>query len=285
MDHMMPEMDGVEATRRIRALEGKRFKTMPIIALTANAVSGARDNFLAAGMNDFISKPIDAGVLNRKLIRWLPKTKVSIPRGAGKASHPASFSAEKTALNRAAGIRNTGSEELYRQLLANFRNDHRTDPERIGAALAEGNLSLAYRLAHTLKSTAALLGAEGVRRTAAALEKFLAEENAAAAAEHREELDRQFTGLLRELDLFLPERIPQGQKRQKTSRAQILDMAERLTPLLASGDTRSLEMLKEMGNVFSGLDEKGDLLVKQIGNFEFENALVTLEDIKGQAEP
>ncbi|GHV44853.1 hypothetical protein AGMMS49546_29490 [Spirochaetia bacterium] len=72
MDHMMPEMDGVEAVRIIRSL-GDRNAAIPIIALTANAVSGAREMFLANGFNGFISKPMDQKALAEILLRWLPE--------------------------------------------------------------------------------------------------------------------------------------------------------------------------------------------------------------------
>jgi CheY-like chemotaxis protein len=75
MDHMMPEMDGIEATAIIRELEGERFKTMPIIALTANAVSGMREMFIEKGFSDFLAKPIDVSKLDESLGRWIPKEK------------------------------------------------------------------------------------------------------------------------------------------------------------------------------------------------------------------
>ncbi|MCL1814283.1 MAG: response regulator [Treponema sp.] len=75
MDHMMPEMDGIEATTAIRALEGERFKTIPIIALTANAVSGMREMFIEKGFDDFLAKPIDVSKLDETLDRWIPKEK------------------------------------------------------------------------------------------------------------------------------------------------------------------------------------------------------------------
>lgn len=59
MDHMMPEMDGIEATKKIREIEGEYYKNVPVIALTANAVNGAREMFLEAGFQGFVSKPID----------------------------------------------------------------------------------------------------------------------------------------------------------------------------------------------------------------------------------
>jgi CheY-like chemotaxis protein len=77
MDHMMPEMDGIEATGRIRALEngGGYYKNVPIIALTANAVSGMKEMFLKNGMNDFLAKPIETAKLNNILEAWIPAEK------------------------------------------------------------------------------------------------------------------------------------------------------------------------------------------------------------------
>lgn len=75
MDQMMPEMDGLEATRKIRAMEGGNFKSLPIIALTANAVSGVREMFIQNGMNDFLAKPIETTKLNAILEKWIHKDK------------------------------------------------------------------------------------------------------------------------------------------------------------------------------------------------------------------
>ncbi|MDR1196279.1 MAG: response regulator [Endomicrobium sp.] len=72
MDHMMPEMDGVEATQKIREL-GNKYETLPVVALTANAVSGAESMFLSKGFNGFLSKPMDAQALAASLLKWLPK--------------------------------------------------------------------------------------------------------------------------------------------------------------------------------------------------------------------
>jgi len=81
MDHMMPEMDGIETTTAIRSLEGKRFKTMPIVALTANAVVGMREMFLEKGFSDFLSKPIEVTKFDELLDRWIPKEKKDFGKG------------------------------------------------------------------------------------------------------------------------------------------------------------------------------------------------------------
>lgn len=73
MDHMMPDMDGVETTALIRSESGGYFQRLPIIALTANAVNGAREMFINAGMNDFLAKPIEVAALDKMLRNYLPK--------------------------------------------------------------------------------------------------------------------------------------------------------------------------------------------------------------------
>ncbi|MDR2898842.1 MAG: response regulator, partial [Clostridiales bacterium] len=75
MDHMMPGMDGIETTRAIRDLKEDTVKDIPIIAFTANAVSGMKEMFLSNGLNDFISKPIEINELNRIMYKWVPKEK------------------------------------------------------------------------------------------------------------------------------------------------------------------------------------------------------------------
>ncbi len=72
MDHMMPDMDGVETTHIIRQMEGAYYREVPIIALTANAISGVKEMFLEEGMNDFIPKPINIKELSEKILAWLP---------------------------------------------------------------------------------------------------------------------------------------------------------------------------------------------------------------------
>jgi len=76
MDHMMPGMDGIEAAQRIRKLPEDYYRSLPIIALSANAVHGAQEMFLEAGMNDFVAKPIEMRILTEKLLKWLPEDKI-----------------------------------------------------------------------------------------------------------------------------------------------------------------------------------------------------------------
>jgi CheY-like chemotaxis protein/anti-sigma regulatory factor (Ser/Thr protein kinase) len=285
MDHMMPGMDGLEATARIRAMEGKRFKEMPIIALTANAVSGAKESFLAAGMNDSLFKPIDAADLNRKLEKWLPPDKfswVEIHTGGEKPGHDSTRD-DAAVIDRKTAVHNIGgSEELYDQLLGSFRNDHGGDFEKIDAALKSRDLTLAHRLAHTLKSTAGLIGADRLRQVSFEIEKALAHEDLGEAEKQLPHLKMEFAAVIRELALLVPVLIagegsdtgngPGGAFTADT--AKMRDLAERLRPLLETGNTGSLRLVDEIRTVFP--PKEGGELIKQIEDFEFKRALEVL---------
>ncbi|MBR1741740.1 MAG: response regulator, partial [Lachnospiraceae bacterium] len=78
MDHMMPEMDGVETTRKIREMDGEYAKRAIIIALTANAIDGVEDEYIEAGMNDWLFKPVNTERIQEKLIKYLPKEKIVV---------------------------------------------------------------------------------------------------------------------------------------------------------------------------------------------------------------
>ncbi len=108
MDHMMPGMDGVEAMRRIRREAGRRGQTFPIVALTANAISSAREMFLAEGFDAFVSKPIDRLELERVLKRVMPDNLVTYREVSG--NDPAGTSGSKTAGSAASKTEATGSE-------------------------------------------------------------------------------------------------------------------------------------------------------------------------------
>ena len=123
MDHMMPEMDGIEATAAIRSLDGDYYRNVPIVALTANAITGMREMFLEQGFNDYLSKPIEMSRLNGILETWLPAEKKIAanaeekPREERKVLIPADMAIEGIDLQ--AGIRRY-QEEAYLEILRSY---------------------------------------------------------------------------------------------------------------------------------------------------------------------
>jgi len=171
MDHMMPEMDGIEATKLIR----KTHANLPIIALTANAVSGTKEMFLSNGFNDFLSKPIDTIKLNSILEKWLSKEKQEkatetahkIP-GIDESSY-VKIKIDGIDVNK--GIAMVGGTlELYMQTLEAFHKDGFKKIKEIKECLETDNFSLYTTYVHALKSASASIGALDLSEIAKSLE-------------------------------------------------------------------------------------------------------------------
>ena len=165
MDCQMPVMDGFEATRLIRAQA--RFAHLPVLAMTANAMSGDRERCLAAGMNEHISKPINQEALAITLAHWLAPAAAAPPRddypALRKAGVDVDFGLERL----------HGNDIVYGKLLAQLRDGFE---EKIGAALAEGSMERARRLVHHLQGVSANAGAKALADAAARLEQAIADQ-------------------------------------------------------------------------------------------------------------
>ncbi|MDR2452200.1 MAG: response regulator [Candidatus Accumulibacter sp.] len=173
MDHMMPQMDGIETTARLRALGGE-FETLPIVALTANAVSGMREMFLSSGFSDFLSKPIEVGKLNDVLDRWIARERRVVPvrqdeTQRAEAPLPPLPIAPVPGVDVALGLARIGGEVGdYVNMLAVFV---RNAEERLAKLdPADPDLKTFAIHVHALKSAAANIGASDLSTAAAALE-------------------------------------------------------------------------------------------------------------------
>jgi signal transduction histidine kinase/CheY-like chemotaxis protein len=180
MDHMMPNMDGIETVKRIRALglDDPYYKNVPIIALTANAVSGTREMFLENGFDDFLSKPINTIELNTILERWIPENKrKKIPYGFESNVFKAnSISNVDLNLNIDGvdvkkGVSMCGRNvEHYKRVLALFQQDGIEKCKEITKCLETNNLLLYVIHVHAVKSAAANIGANALSEMAKTLE-------------------------------------------------------------------------------------------------------------------
>ncbi|MDR0804983.1 MAG: response regulator, partial [Oscillospiraceae bacterium] len=174
MDHMMPEMDGVETVRLLRA----RGYGGTIVACTANVVEGVRELFYANGFDDILSKPIETKHLDSILEKWIPSAKKvsankSLKKEAGTENFPAI-----PGLNVSRGLEHSGgSTENYFKVLKRFFADGVEIVKILDNSLAYNNFDLYAIKIHAMKSAAANAGAETLSELAASLEKATKEKN------------------------------------------------------------------------------------------------------------
>ncbi len=172
MDHMMPDLDGVETLRMLRADQTNPNQNTIVIALTANAIAGCREMYLNYGFNDYFSKPVQSDKLEQLLIQHLPEAMVHTkqntltnpPETASKvsSSSPDTSTASLNLLeiNRTTGLSYCGeSEELYQEILAEFASQTNTFQTQLEEAYQTQNWKNYAITAHSIKSTARTIGA------------------------------------------------------------------------------------------------------------------------------
>lgn len=177
MDHLMPDMDGIETTHKIRALENNENSKKPIVALTANALSGMRETFLSEGLNDFLSKPIEPAKLNAILADWLPieKIKYESAESAQTALPEKAAEPEETAIegiNYQNGLGFAGGDKAtYMDILRTFSNDYEKRDKELHGMIEADDIQAFTTNIHGLKSASRYVGADEVSDLAAKLEE------------------------------------------------------------------------------------------------------------------
>jgi len=173
MDIQMPEMGGYEATEQIRNLKSE-IRKIPIIAMTAHAMSGDREKSIEAGLDDHVTKPIDPNQLFSALVKWIEPGERELP---AHLEDKIEEKPEERPLSDMPGIsakeglaRVGGNTSLYKKILIKFYNDYSDATEQIKDALDKDDQELAQRLAHTVKGVAGNIGAKDLSGPAGELE-------------------------------------------------------------------------------------------------------------------
>lgn len=235
MDHMMPVMDGVETTQNIRKLPDEAIQNMPIIALTANAVMGAREIFKEAGMNDFVAKPIELKDICSKIRAWLPKEliqKLSAPVVAQKEVSEQELPVIE-GLDVAEGIKNSGSLELFTNLLGDFYKLIDLKATKIEKCLADGMIRDYTIEVHALKNTARMIGALELSELFYKMEQC-------GNAQDVETITRENPAIMELYRSYKPILEPYGkaneQEKKEVPKAEIIGALDRLNAAMDSFD-------------------------------------------------
>jgi signal transduction histidine kinase/DNA-binding response OmpR family regulator/HPt (histidine-containing phosphotransfer) domain-containing protein len=203
MDMQMPVMDGITATRQIRAQQ--QFKHLPVVAMTANAMDRDRQKCIDAGMNDFLVKPIEPRELWAILLRWVRPKRAAVPQPLRSEATRAGIPEGIEGLDTQLGLsRMAGKKTLYAAMLRRYCSGQREVGHQLRGAIAAQDSATARLLAHTLKGVSGSLGATEIEALAGELERAIVEDCAAADIEsHLARLEDPLTKLIEALDLQL----------------------------------------------------------------------------------
>jgi two-component system sensor histidine kinase/response regulator len=198
MDMQMPEMDGIEATAAIRAIEGTTGVRTPIVAVTANAMMGDRERCLSAGMDDYLSKPLRADDLLKAIQRVVSFSKTMNPGSGSKA--PVNRSDVIEVFDYAASVAQLeGDEELLGQLVSVFLGQLPSLLPPLDAAVVAGDAPAIRRTAHALSSSVCVLAAPRARNIARKLEALGLSADLSEAGRTHQELLVEFEALQKAL--------------------------------------------------------------------------------------
>ena len=307
MDHMMPRMDGIECVNHLRRLNVDGAADVPVVALTANAVKGARKFFLSSGMDDYISKPIKLTTLAEVMARWIPDKYKETPiwdeswedpslREEKAEEAPETVKVIKDIYDFSSledirpddAIRNVGgSKEVYRELLATFYDsDSMSEAQQYYDARDLEN----YRITvHGLKSSARYIGAEKLSDKAKELEDYSKKNDWESIDREHGSIIPLYRRVADSIKRYLEQGGEAGDNKNKGEALSKEELVKRLNDLKDSLENMDFDGAADMASALKSTsyeDETVDTdtkdIVRMIENFDFEDAQTNLDILLDQ---
>jgi signal transduction histidine kinase/DNA-binding response OmpR family regulator len=290
MDIQMPEMDGYDATRKIRKIP--EFEKLPIIAMTAHAMKGDREKCLEAGMNDYVSKPIEVDQLLATMRKWLdplrsPANDSLIPESGETKQEPSTNSymfpqalpgiQMNTALKRL-----SGNTELLAKIIIDFCDEYADSGQKLEELIAVGDRDQALRLVHTIKGVSGNFSGLELQQASQEVERVIKQDRML-------DLDPLFDSFEFALHKVLTAGsiLRQIESQTGTSDCKTMSIEEmgqllvQISNLLINNDLASEEVFEKMKPDLLKLVSKTliNSLETHIRSFDFEKAIMALNNI------
>ncbi len=290
MDVQMPVMDGYTATKEIR--KQSRFKALPIIAMTASAMTQDIDKAIAAGMNGYVAKPIDINKLFSTLIEWIAPGKRDIPPDTKKEDIENEAEAgilppELPGISIQSGLSKVaGNKSLYRKLLLKFSESNADVVDEIKDSIGQGDMETAARLAHTVKGLSGTLGAKKLYPAAAELEKAIKQGKTGSMDSLIENFKANLRVVLDGIGVLAEQDVVKKQKKDSVGTAAVdvdtvKPLISEMAVLLESDFTEAMARLEGLRPYLENSNawEAFRKLEKDIEGFDTDSALNRLNDI------
>lgn len=291
MDIQMPEMDGLEATRRIR--QQAQYCDLPIIAMTAHAMSGDREKSIAAGMNEHITKPIDQEVLYQTLRQWIPDKQ---PNKKWPAMSQPTTSRDKEintlppmpGINKEEALKTlNGKFKLFLTMLYDFKKSYSLLPTLMRELSDADRWDLIQEKAHAVKGVSGYIGAASLMQKSGALEQALKngsrEEAAALLVPFVNETDRVLSSLslLPDREIPVDEEFHRDAPIEQEVPLRLEKAIQKLIIQLEQGELAAEEQFEEIRRKLSGsgMEEQLSAIAEQIDDIDYEQAVVLVREL------
>ncbi len=279
MDLQMPVKDGYQATKEIRQL--KDYKTLPIIAMTADAMVGVKEKVIEAGMMDIVTKPIDPDYMFSKLLNWIVKSDVhknlKHETSQQKIKEEVVIPVFKGINSKLALKRLNNNKHLYLNILRKFYNNNQTVISEIKKAFAKNSIEETHRMIHTLKGVSGSIGADDIHELSKTVEKNIIEKNF-------EELNKNIVKLdsaMNELISILAKEFDKdsSDSNMHIDKDKLKVLLPKLKLLLDAKNPKAREVIAELD--IAGLKNKEfNLLKVAVSKYDFKKAISLFNEIK-----
>ncbi len=286
MDHMMPEMDGIDATIAIRELEGEYFRTLPIVALTANAIVGTREMFINEGMNDFLAKPIEVKKLGGILAKWIPASKKikNAKDKRGKKPHE-TLDWRIKGVDVAQGVLSVGGVDNYKQIIGVYYGDGKQKcASLLNHFTAKAILDFKTEV-HALKSASATIGAMELSVMAAKLEEAAHNNNIQYIDDNIDVFLTSFEETLDGMEPYIQESMGGDAKEEEKPKGDLAYLKDALKEMEGYAEVANIGRIEDILAKVKGFGWEEDISIKLdkikecIAMFDYDGVLECIEEL------